>query len=1038
MIPLRIPGSPVKNSKSDSAWPVMISSGRRSVKSDFQKLLYRLPELQKCFEPVYGLPLVQLSVEIEMIHKVEITEDRVTFKYAQNLDWFDLFDEITYAQSREANFYSEKYYYQPVFKLNHVVEEEIESEAGREGVRFDSRLIINVEDETAVGLRWHLIPRSSLASSREQPGREHGIDLNKGLVDLKEELVKELFPAGKAQVVLTLEQHASLKLEKLSGGKLTTRHYVRTADGRYFRPLGTQMILVRLKKTMKGFSTVEHHFDLSAFPLDAHTLELSFEPGKIKWGNSFCNVINKRRVHSRELSNSTAPNVLYPYTLQPIRTKKLKRFESIKCRHSSILITDVLYPCMPHSEAANGDFKFDTSLLDEVRPDLYTVHVDFYRVSNSFVVQNLTPVIVIIVASGLVDGIPFDDVADRLTYLVTLFLAMYAHKYTMVQQINTMQTTNLEWIMMVGFFCMLMQLSFTFASGPLPMDDDQPPPWPLSIRIPRQWSYYCSMGVVMIMLLTLLLYWLTAQAYFIHLSTVNENNETFVFRWQFEAASKETQKAFKTHGGDYYKFISEVGILEKKAIDLLYLYILKLPFKELCDVVDPTKWQYLGTSRPADGNELIEEDVAPLHQLLTERTHFDRSDWHALSTDSTMPWARLFDSVKAMDFVKLIDGAHSHYYQPSQTAFFEHLAKSTAMQDQKILGRLTDRIESLAVAFLCELRQVLREKLNEKIDEKIDETIDKEIVKIVDGYDEDDVDLSALKESIQKKLVNEKYRMDEEQVEAHVDLSARLLSKCFPLLKNGQHRVLAKSDIECELKQSIRKKLVNDKYRTTFVYTHEEQVEALLRVLCDPENKLWVYAVDTNIANDTRPKMVKLHLGISAILDRDEQWKTPRCPLEVALLHKDSQEMLRSSDMHAVYRLMRINETLRNLHRLVEQEEAEAARTRNTMSSKQIEWQLSFARAARRVRRSFHARSWSKMCSDAVKLLEMSVQVPMTACMELLSCCRPAVQVERKTYQNVSAAEEFKDIKSKLRELMAVDSNGDPSELVTLYRKYEL
>jgi len=280
--------------------------------------------------------------------------------------------------------------------------------------------------------------------------------------------------------------------------------------------------------------------------------------------------------------------------------------------------------------------------------------------------------------------------------------------------------------------------------------------------------------------------------------------------------------------------------------------------------------------------------------------------------------------------------------------------------------------------------------------------------------------------------------MDEEQVEAHVDLSARLLSKCFPLLKNGQHRVLAKSDIECELKQSIRKKLVNDKYRTTFVYTHEEQVEALLRVLCDPENKLWVYAVDTNIANDTRPKMVKLHLGISAILDRDEQWKTPRCPLEVALLHKDSQEMLRSSDMHAVYRLMRINETLRNLHRLVEQEEAEAARTRNTMSSKQIEWQLSFARAARRVRRSFHARSWSKMCSDAVKLLEMSVQVPMTACMELLSCCRPAVQVERKTYQNVSAAEEFNDIKSKLRELMAVDSNGDHSELVTLYRKYEL
>jgi hypothetical protein len=68
-----------------AGWNAMISSARAPEKSTFQKLLHRLPELQRCFEPEYGLPLVQLSVEIESVQAIEVAENRITFKCAKLL-----------------------------------------------------------------------------------------------------------------------------------------------------------------------------------------------------------------------------------------------------------------------------------------------------------------------------------------------------------------------------------------------------------------------------------------------------------------------------------------------------------------------------------------------------------------------------------------------------------------------------------------------------------------------------------------------------------------------------------------------------------------------------------------------------------------------------------------------------------------------------------------------------------------------------------------------------------------------------------------
>ena len=242
----------------------------------------------------------------------------------------------------------------------------------------------------------------------------------KGDVQLQNEeigamLLKHLASAGGSSgevLILSLQELKELKVlmtHEGEMGQLTTDHYV-FANGSYFRPLGSEYNIVYLKKTMKGHATVLQKFDLSKFPLDKHTMELAFEPSKIKTGKPFCVAVNSRGVYPTEISNSTTPDVEYFYTLDPIRVKTLKSFESFECLHSSVLLSKASFPFMAQSCAVVGDFRFDVNIKSDVRPDLYTVRATFYRVSNSFVIQNLMPIIVIILASGLVDGIPSDEV----------------------------------------------------------------------------------------------------------------------------------------------------------------------------------------------------------------------------------------------------------------------------------------------------------------------------------------------------------------------------------------------------------------------------------------------------------------------------------------------------------------------------------------------------------------------------------------------------------------------------------------------------
>ena len=107
--------------------------------------------------------------------------------------------------------------------------------------------------------------------------------------------------------------------------------------------------------------------------------------------------------------------------------------------------------------------------------------------------------------------------ADRLSVLVTLFLALYTHKGVVVEQVNTMQTTSIEWVMIFGYFCMFFQACvIVLASPSTPWaqsktddgDDDGPDgPWVLG---PRD-AWYLQLTFLGLMVIVLFIYFLRAR-----------------------------------------------------------------------------------------------------------------------------------------------------------------------------------------------------------------------------------------------------------------------------------------------------------------------------------------------------------------------------------------------------------------------------------------------------------------------------------------------------------------------------------------------
>merc|ERR1719399_1941603 len=90
-------------------------------------------------------------------------------------------------------------------------------------------------------------------------------------------------------------------------------------------------------------------------------------------------------------------------------------------------------------------------------------------------------------------GPPGQEVLDKIQILVTLFLTLYAHKYVMVQQLNTMDMTQIEYVVILGYVCMFVQALFVFLGSEYILGS--------AITETMNWVVQISMALIVIVLI---------------------------------------------------------------------------------------------------------------------------------------------------------------------------------------------------------------------------------------------------------------------------------------------------------------------------------------------------------------------------------------------------------------------------------------------------------------------------------------------------------------------------------------------------------
>ena len=307
--------------------------------------------------------------------------------------------------------------------------------------------------------------------------------------------------------------------------------------GRY--PCG-EYTLVHLEKTQRAVTKVKQPgFDLLLFPLDKHEMELEFIPRRLDTSGDAKQLLKKQlgKWQLGQFSTTHTMGLFPEFSVQPLCVKLLKTYEKQVCRVSGLQTLTDTYPFMSYVDAEYKDFWFDTHVRHEMSDDRYKVVAQFYRNSNSFVLQNLVPVLLTVFMTIFCEWIPPEDVADRLSVLVTLFLALYTHKGVVVEQVDTRQTTSIEWVMIFGYFCMFFQACvIVLASPSTPWahskndggDDDGPDgPWVLG---PRD-AWYLQLTFLGLMVIVLFIYFLRARLHASYVKQIQKRNKTMIPEW---------------------------------------------------------------------------------------------------------------------------------------------------------------------------------------------------------------------------------------------------------------------------------------------------------------------------------------------------------------------------------------------------------------------------------------------------------------------------------------------------------------------------
>ena len=368
--------------------------------------------------------------------------------------------------------------------------------------------------------------------------------------------------------------------------------------GRY--PCG-DYTLVHLEKTRRAVTKIKQPgFDLMLFPLDRHEMELEFIPMRLDTSADAKTYFKKQlgKWKLGEISTTHSMGLFPEFSAQPLCVKHLKTYERQVCRVSGLQTLTDTYPFMSWVDAEYKDFWFDTHVRHEMSDDRYKVVAQFYRNSNSFVLQNLVPVLLTVIMTIFCEWIPPEDVADRLSVLVTLFLALYTHKGVVVAQISTMQTTSIEWVMIFGYFCMFFQACVIVLASPsssvegkidrgIDYDDEDEgeggsKPWVLG---PRD-AWVLQLTFLGLMVLVLFFYFLRARLHASYVKQIQKRNRTTIPAWLYEHAPPKSRAALR--GIDqYHRVVSQISAHESEGIKATLSRALKtrafIPQDE-CDV----------------------------------------------------------------------------------------------------------------------------------------------------------------------------------------------------------------------------------------------------------------------------------------------------------------------------------------------------------------------------------------------------------------------------------------------------------------------
>ena len=231
-----------------------------------------------------------------------------------------------------------------------------------------------------------------------------------------------------------------------------SKHGIRF-DSRFQLP--DNYCLVRLKSTRRPTVVLKQDcLSLKDYPIDIQSLSIVVE---------FL-TLNKARIKDemksrvRNFSVSNTRHCKVKFTVGTLRVKELKAVEIFPCKQTGFAVKFIPFPYWSPHTCSFKDFIVDVSTMrctyDE---DQLQVKMEMYRNSDAFFWQHVLPMLLILFMTLFINSIPSEDVGDRLSILVTLFLTLYAHKYTMMDKIDTTELTNVELVVIFGYVGMFLQ-----------------------------------------------------------------------------------------------------------------------------------------------------------------------------------------------------------------------------------------------------------------------------------------------------------------------------------------------------------------------------------------------------------------------------------------------------------------------------------------------------------------------------------------------------------------------------------------------------